>query len=418
MTSNLAILGGNPIRSKPWNFNPVISSTDIDAVVNALKKGKLSGFRAGNYDGGDYVKSLEAKISELFGIRFSVAFDTWSNGLIGCLLAMGIAPGDEVILPAYTMSACAASVLSIGAVPVFAEIKRDSFCIDPDDIERKISSKTRAIMVVHLFGYSADMDKIVTIARNKNILVMEDCAQAPLSRYNGRICGTIGDVGGISLTESKHVTCGEGGVAFTNDEKINNGLRYVRNHGEVTSFFSNGYNYSQNVISHRNIGFNFRMTELSASLACSQLENLINEIKIRQTFAEYLNCQLKDIEFLDFVGLPYKCDNSVFLYPLRYKNIYGVSKSRICAALNAEGIPFMDGYCKPIYRQKIYHEYKHSSILNFHVNYDSESFPVTERIHNEELLTTMVVRSTHTIEDMQDIINAFYKIRENIKRLS
>jgi len=416
--SKLAIFGGPPIRTKKWGNHPVVDAKDRSAIEIPFKNNCFSGFRAGFMSGGPCVKGLEKKWKKLIGSDYSVAFDTWSNGIIAILLALGIENGDEVILPSYTMTACASSVLSCGAVPVFADIDERTYGLNAESIEKNISSKTKAIMVVHLFGMPADMDGIILLAKKNNIFIIEDCAQSPLASYKNKKCGTIGDVGGYSMTESKHVMAGEGGIAVTNDEKIFNGLIYVRNHGEVTSFDGCIQDYVSNMYSKRMVGFNFRLTEIAAALGSSQLDKLQTEVLKRQNFASWLNYELKGVPFLYFPSVNYEFEHSYYVYPLRYKRWKGVSRNSLCKALAAEGITIIPGYCQPINRQSLYTTDKHWVIKEYaeNINY-IKCCPVTGRINDEELMISLDVRSPNTLDDMKDIRNAFLKIEENYEDL-
>lgn len=406
----LAKYGGFPVRTKPWGKHPVISGDEIIAVQRPFNDNCFSGFRAGWPDGGLQVQLFESKIQKLMGSKYSLAFDTWSNGIIAVLMALGVEYGDEVILPAYTMSACATSILACGAIPVFADIDETNCCLDPKDIARKISPKTKVIMVVHLFGMPADMDKILELAGDK-IFVFEDTAQAPLATYKGRICGTIGDVGGYSFTESKHVMSGEGGIAVTNDVKIANGLRYVRNHGEVTTLYGCHQDYANNMYAANLIGFNFRLTELAAALGQSQVDWLQEEVAIRRSFAGWLDSELKDVPFLYFPKVDYEFEHSYYCYTLRFRDAR-LSRDLFCECLKAEGMPFQPGYCQPIYNQNIYHTHKHWVIRELASHIDYSPLPITERMDKEELLVSVDIRSPNTMADMHDIRDGILKVSE------
>lgn len=405
------MLAMQPIRTKPWGNWPITDDSDFEAVKSVFQENCFTGFRAGNYDGGRFVKELESNVCKTTLSEYAISFDTWSNGILAILNSIAIRPGDEVILPAYTMTACASMILALGGVPIFVDIDMNSGCLLPDEVNRAVTDKTVAIMVVHLFGFAADMSKIMQIADNYGLWVIEDCAQAPFTLYKWKLCGTIGDVGGFSFTQNKHVMAGEGGCAITNNEAMNNSLRYSRNHGEVTTVTECSQDYSTKLIEPGIVGFNFRMTEMAAALANNQYCKLQAEVKHRQKLAMWLDNQMCNIPHLQLMSPDYLQNSSYFLYTVRYTGTT-VSKKHICDALIAENIPVLDGYCKPIYRQNIYSVFPTWSLQEFgnSDNYKSSRFPNTEKLHNDQLIVFPMVRSPNTIEDMNDIVLAVKKI--------
>jgi len=417
----LAINGGRPIRERINHPFPNTDERDIRAVLSCFKRNSFSAFRAGSYEGGTKIKALEEHTRSLFGVEHAVAFDTWSNGIIAGLMAIGVEAGDEVIVPPYTMTSCATSILACGAVPVFADVCLDSGCIDPLDIERKITPRTKAIFVVHLFGIPAHMSPIMSLAKKHGLYVFEDCAQAPLAQYMNRTCGTIGDISGISLTESKHVMSGEGGIALTDNVAINNGLRIIRNHGEACRSASSQEKYAVEVIPTSGlIGFNFRMTELCAALAQSQLEKINEVLLTKRKLADSLINEISKLEFIQPLIPSYDHTPSWYSLPFRFSaQIAGIPRERFVAALNAEGMNFSCGYVEPLYYQSIYRSTPHWVIKKYasHINYHEVKCPNVEKLWKEELITTLDIRPPFTLNDMNDVIKAFKKVTENIGEL-
>jgi len=412
--SKLAMFGGDPIRTKPFGIHPVTDFADVQSVLSPFVNHCFSGFRAGQEEGGPCVQKFEKIMQDLVRSKHSIAFDTWSNGLFAILLALGVRPGDEVILPAYTMTACASSVLACGAVPVFADISEKNYCIDHEDIKNKLSPRTKVVMVVHIFGMPADMDRIKSVVEdyNSNIFIMEDVAQAPLASYKDKYCGMIGDVGGYSFTESKHVMSCEGGIAVTNNDLISNGLKYVRNHGEVNSLPNCSMPFADNMIVKDNVGFNFRLTELSAALGCSQLSKLEKEIKTRRSFAKFIDSNLVGIDCLSTVDVDYDFEHSYYCYTLKWEH-ESISRNKFSEALAEEGIVFRNGYCQPIYKQHIYHDYLHWALKDRRKEVNYEDLPMTEEI-DSQLLVNLDIRSPNTMEDMEDVVNGIHKVVENL----
>ena len=424
----LAINGGTPVVKNSVNHDwPNVDKEEILSILECFSRNKFSGFRAGNYEGGPAVVEFEELVKDSTNSEFAVAFDTWSNGIVAAMLALGLEAGDEVIITPYTMTSCATSIMSCGAIPIFADVCEDSGCIDPVDVEKKITDKTKAIFVVHLFGIPADMDPIMDLAKKHDLFVFEDCAQSPMSYYKGRMCGIIGDVGGYSLTESKHITSGEGGIAITNDVKINNGMRYARNHGEVASTAkaatgSPAYDYCFDVYGDSGIiGYNFRMTEVCAAFANSQWKKLDQVLATKKEMGDYLRENLQGIKHIELMIPKYDHIPSWYNFPLRYKKLNsGVSREKFVEALNAEGINFACGYVPPLYKQDIYRSNKHWVIRDYaqHVDYENPGCPVVERLYGEELIATLDIRSPYDMNHMKNIVHAVKKVCNNIHELS
>jgi len=434
MSQKLAVLGGDPILNASQKL-PFAQTTpqDSNEVLKCFDRNSFSGFRAGDYDGGHYIKKLENSIQGTFDSRYAVAFDTWSNGIIASLMALGVGLGDEVLIAPYTMSSCATSIMACGAIPVFCDVDINTGCICPESILKNITGKTKAIFVVHLFGFPANMSRIREISYDENIHIFEDCAQSPLATFDNRLCGTFGDVAGFSFTESKFVMGGEGGVAITNFSKINNGLRVVRNHGEVCSTAKNNqhlrrvvdgedsssgqYNYAADVLPRYGLlGFNFRMTELSAALIYSQWNKIEENVKYRRTHAEQFINSIKKIPYIIPMSPSYKSNPSWYTLPLRFmENEAGISRERFVEAINAEGFNFFCGYCPPLYRQSLYHENKHWSIKD--VSYENVSCPNIDSLFDKELFMTMDVRTPYEPQYFEKMTSAFLKVHDNLKSL-
>ena len=431
---NLALLGGNPVLKRPQKL-PFAQTTAEDkaAVIKCFENNSFSAFRAGDYEGGEYIKKFEKSICDSFNSDYAVSFDTWSNGIVASLMSLGIGPKDEVLIAPYTMTSCATSIMSCGATPVFCDVDLNTGCISPDSIIKNITPQTKAIFVVHLFGLPAAMDDIMKIATSHNLYVFEDCAQAPLASVNNSLCGTMGDIGGFSFTESKFVMGGEGGVAITNNKKINNGLRVVRNHGEVCSTAKNNqhlrravdgedseeqnYNYADDVLpDYGLLGFNFRMTELSASLIYSQWKRLKDNIEYRRKHVSRILEAIKDIEYISPMIPHYHSNPSWYTLPLRFiEEKAGITREKFVEALNAEGFNFLCGYCPPLYRQDLYHHKKHWSIKD--ISYDNVHCPNIDTLFDKELFMTMDIRPPYTQGYFDKMTQAFMKVCSNIGEL-
>lgn len=269
--SKLAIYGGEPVRTQPFPVYHSMGAEEKQAVMDVLDGKVLSAFLgtwSDNFYGGPRVRELEEAWAEYFNVKHAVSVNSATSGLYAAVGAAGINPGDEVIVAPYTMIASATAALVYGGIPVFADIDPDIFCITPDSIRDRITPYTRAIIVVDLFGHPADMDEIMVIARENNLVVIEDAAQAPGAKYHGRNAGTLADIGVFSLNYHKTIHSGEGGIVVTENDEIAERVRLIRNHAEVVV----GNKGTQNLVNM--VGFNFRMTEIEAAIANEQLKKL------------------------------------------------------------------------------------------------------------------------------------------------
>lgn len=358
----------------PFPPHNTIGKEEKEGVMKVLQSGLLSGFQGNDSEefyGGPVVREMEDGFKEYFKVEHAVSLNSGTSALHAAVFAASVQPGDEVIVPPYTMSATASAILMENAIPVFADIEESSFCIDPRSIEENISDRTRAIIVVHLFGVPADMDPIMELAEEYDLVVIEDAAQAPGATYKGRYCGTIGDIGVLSLNKHKVIQCGEGGIFLTDNDEFALKAQLIRNHGEVVSDEIDV------------LGYNYRLTELQAAVAIAQLPKLerLNQHRIR--LADYLTEKLQRFDCIKTPSIA-KEDRAVYyLYPMLFsEEKAGISRDLFAKAIRAEGLPIEAGYVKPIYLQPLYQRACYSRGL----------CPVTERLEEEELLTTSICR--------------------------
>jgi len=420
---NFAINGGNPTRIKPWLDNITTGTEEKQAVIKVLENGYLSLFEGSHnpdipfsFWGGPEVRSLEDKWREYYGCKHAISVNSATSGLYAAIGALEIGYGDEVIVSPYTMSACAMAPMIYGAIPVFADVELETGCLDPKSIEKNISFRTKAILVVHQFGIPADMDAIIDIAKRNNIKVIEDCAQAHGAKYKDKFVGTIGDIGVFSLNVNKTIQTGEGGVCITNNDEIRYRLALIRNHGEAVV----GPAKYENIVNI--VGFNYRLTEIQAAIAKEQLKKLKNFNIKRLEMVEQLNEGLKDIDFLITPNGRKECYSSYYIYPLRFlSEISGITREEFVKVINSEGIMFYQGYVKPLYLQPLYQNkllfkngYPFSAPENKECqkNYSPGICPNAEKLHYKEMLINEHIRPPHTSEDIKDIIKAIKKCVE------
>lgn len=427
--SKLAINGGKAIRTKLFPAYNTIGQQEKDAVMKVLETGNLSQFIGAYHSdflGGPTVKAFEAAWSEAFNVKYAVSVNSNTSGLYTAMGAIGIQPGDEVIVSPYSMSASAIAPLLYGGIPIFADIDPVTFCMSPESIKACITPRTKAILIVHIFGHPAEMDSIMALAKEHNLYVIEDCAQAPMGKYKGKNLGTIGDLGIFSLNYHKHIHTGEGGVITSNDSELVDRCQMIRNHAE-------------NVVGPKEIkdltnliGFNYRMTEIECAIGIEQLKKLPALLEERLKNVAYLNANLNGIKGLELQ--PEVADGSVhtyYLHPINFdKDLIGVDRNTFVNALKAElpsavlreTAPLMGaGYVMPIYLQPIYQQkaawaFEHH-LVDKNISYPKGLCPITEHMHFEKLFTHEFMRPGMTMDDMNDVVNAFQKVLENVNEL-
>ena len=304
----LALFGGNLIRKKLYPPHITIDQKDIDIVVDVMKEGILSDFEGSNnqwFLGGKYVKNAEAKWASYFGVKHVISVNSATSGLFAAVGAAGVGPGDEVVTSPWTMTATAAAIVVNNAVPVFADIDPETFCLMPEAVEKKITSRTKAIIVVHIYGHPADMDGIMALARKHNLVVIEDAAQSLGATYKGRQTGAIGHMGVHSLNCHKLIQTGEGGMIFTDDDEYANRLQLIRNHAEA------GVATGIPVMSMVNmIGWNYRMNEIEAAISMTQLDKLALLQEQRNNLELYLSSGIKNFKGLILPSKKEGCDHT------------------------------------------------------------------------------------------------------------
>jgi dTDP-4-amino-4,6-dideoxygalactose transaminase len=414
MKNNLAVFGGSKTRLHPFPPHPIIGEEEKKAVMQVLDSGHLSTFIAAPgqfFLGGEKIRQFERDFAAYHDVKYAVAFNSATAALHAAVVAVGVQPGEEVIAPPYTFTSSATCVLMHNAVPVFADIQPDIYCIDPQAIEQAISPLTRAIIPVHLFGHPADMGPIMDVARRHKLKVIEDCAQAPGAIYKGHLVGTFGDCGVFSFTESKTIMTGEGGMLVTNDSSVVEIAQMVRNHGEVIPQGQSERTYRSTIL-----GWNYRMTEIEAALGVVQLGRL-NDLNARRIeLANYLSEHVENLPGITPPTVYPDCKHVYYAYALGYDaSVAGIPRADFARALLAEGIPVGAGYVRPLYLNPIYHENRPSAFRLYSGNarYEKGMCRVTETLDERELLLLGVVRPPANCLDMDDIVRAVSKILEN-----
>jgi len=321
------------------HFPPIIEQEEIDAVTTVLKSKRLSLLS------GKYVKKFEKEFAKYIGTADAIAVNSGTAALHVALSALGVGPGDEVIVPPFTFIATASAVLHQNAIPIFADIDPKTYCLNPEELEKVITSKTKGIIPVHLFGHPADMDSILEIAEKYNLFVIEDACQAHGAEYKGKRIGSLGNFGCFSFFESKNMMTGEGGMLTTNDPELAAAARLIRHHGEPS-----WYMYDR-------LGYNYRMPEIEGALGLVQLKKLDRMNQIRIDYANYLSENLTGV---DGIQIPYVSKDVKHVFhayaPLIEPEKLNVSKDYFLEKLN-EVVPITKRiYPQPLYKAKLFQE--------------------------------------------------------------
>jgi len=411
--SKLAILGGEPVRkNKRWPSWPYWDENVIDSILKTTKSRIWCRIQSTS----GTVPTLEKKFAELIGAKYCVATGSGTQALHTCVEALGIGPGDEVITSPYTDPGTIASILAARALPVLADLDRESYQLDPDNVERRITENTRAIMPVDIGGQACNMEKIMAIAKKHNLKVIEDSCQAHLAEYQGKRLGTIGDLGCFSFQSSKTIACGEGGAIIGNDEELMDKCYTVHNHGTSRRGRTEV------------IGPKYRMNEFEAAVLLGQWPGVHERLARRNANAAHLTYRLKDFSGITpqklYEGTP---NGSFYLYMMTYHKEYfnNVDRSKFLKALRAEGVSL-----SPYIAQGLHKEPWVEHILNSRVyqkmfsgerlrRYREENkCPNCDKVCQEMAMIWASGPLLATKADMDDVADAIIKVYENRDKLN
>ncbi|MDO8553033.1 MAG: DegT/DnrJ/EryC1/StrS family aminotransferase [bacterium] len=411
--SKLAINGGAPVLKHPLKVPYLIGKKEIAVVNKLLKEGPLSDFIGAPgkfFLGGKHVRSLEAAFVKKFKVKHAVSFNSATTALHGAIVALGIGPGDEVIVPPYTMSATPMAVLMNGAVPIFADILPGTFCLDAKSVEKAITKRTKAIFVANLFGQTADFGALLPLAKKYKLKIIEDNAQAAGALWRGRPAGTIGDIGVFSFNVHKTIQSGEGGVLVTDNKHYALRAQLCRNHGENLA----GVYPEAGLL----VGSNYRMTELTAALCEVQLSRLEYLTKKRRALVAYLGKSLKGMKGIIVPPVSKENYHVYYVYPLTVdEKKLGISRDTLVDAMTAEGHPMSKGYLEPLYLLPIFQKKQAFNATHFPFdyrgmkqNYKKGICPVTERLYEKEFTFTMLCQHPRTKKDIGSFVRALKKV--------
>ena len=314
---------------------PYLGKEEILAVTSILKKGSLT---SSANQGGDNVQKFEKLVSSYVKSKYAVAVNSGTAALQAALYTLDIKKNDEVLIPSFTFVATANAVVATGAKPVFVDILKENYTIDPIDLEKKITKKTKAIIPVHIYGNIAFLDRISEIAKKYNLMVIEDSAQSLGSTFKGKHSGTFFDLGCYSMYPSKVITAGEGGFIVTNNKKLRDKLLMIRNHGMV-------YGYDT-----KTFGLNFRLPEISAAIASIQIKKLPKFLDKRKKNALLLSKLILDLK----ISIPTQRKHEKVnwsLYTIRTEK-----RDYVLKKLNQKGIGATPYYPTPVHKIPFYNQ--------------------------------------------------------------
>lgn len=418
----LAIHGGPKVREALFPAHITVDDAEKAKVMEVIDSGILSNYLGGyheNFMGGTHVRACEEAWANRFGAKHALAVNSNTSGLIAAMGAIGVGPGDEVIVTAYSMSASAIAPLFYGATPVFADVEPDMFCLDTASVAAAITERTKAILVVDLFGQPYDAAGLRSLADQHGLKIVEDCAQAPGASLNGQYAGLLGDVGIFSLNYHKHIHSGEGGIILTNDEEIAQRISLIRNHAEnVTAPM--GITNLANMIGH-----NMRMTEIEAVIATSQLEKLDGLLEARWERVAYFEKKMAGFAPLTMPKVREGAVHSYYVHSCLWDTGCGVDRNVFVDAVKAElpcfelrekeGVKLGAGYVRPIYKLPVFQERVAlqggaNGLANASQDFTSVLCPVVEDLHFNKLVSHEFIVPSMSFSDIDDVVHAFEKV--------
>ena len=421
--AELAINGGKKLFRKSFQGYNSLGPEEVDAAARVVKSGVLSDFVGEfgpGFNGGIEVKDFEKFCEKYFKVKHAITVNSWTSGLIAAVGAIGIEPGDEIITTPWTMCATSTSILHWNALPVFADIDPDTYCIDPVSIEKNITPQTKAILAVDLFGHPCDYDAIDQIASKYGLKVIYDSAQSPNAMYDKDFAGTRGDIGGISLNFHKHIHTGEGGVLFTNNDDYAQKLKLIRNHAEAV------VGSMENATLVNMLGYNFRLGEIESAIGKEQLKKLNEKTNSRIKIANKLSASLSKLDGLSVPVVRDGVRHVYYVYAMKIDEaLLRIKKSKIVEALAAEGVPglglsYGNIHLLPMFQKKIAYGSKGFPWFPLEkriINYKKGVCPISEALNDESYIDFSICSYDLPDEDVELVIAGFEKVWRNLNEL-
>ena len=408
MPLKLALLGGTPIRTRPFTTWPLFGKAEEKRLLRTLRSRKWGRLN------GPEVAEFENRFAAMHGCKHGIAVVNGTVSLRIALQAADIRAKNEVIIPPYTFFSTTSAMIETNAVPVFADIDLDTFNLDPKAVEAAITPRTQAIIPVHFAGQPADIDAIMAIARKRKLMVIEDAAHAHGASYKDRPAGSIGHIASFSFQSSKNMTAGEGGILTTNDAELAESCRSIHNCGRIPT----GVWYEHHVISG-----NYRLGEFQGAVLNAQLDRLEAQTKARDGNGRYLAARLAGLPGLHPQKRPAACTrHSYHLFMLRLDGKkFGAPRAAVLKALQAEGVPCSGGYGfslhqQPMFRNKAFGPFL--STASAKLDYRKAHCPNSDLICREQCVWLEQSLFLGSRTDVDDIARAFEKVYENRAALS
>lgn len=412
--SKLAIKGGVPVRTQPFSPWPRYDEREREGLLKVLESRSWGGYPAPN----TRARKLAQGFAEYHGAKYGVSCANGSVTLELALRAAGIQAGDEVIVPPYTWIATAACAVHLNAVPVFADVSPDNYCLDPDAVEAAITPKTKAIIPVHLGASIADMDRFMEIADKHGLVVIEDCAHMHGARWRGKGVGSIGHFGSFSFQSSKLMTAGEGGMVLTSDRTYYEKLECLNNCGRKEP----GYDSFDGLL----LGWNTRITEWQAAVLLAQLGRLEEETRMREEAIAYLAPKIAEIPGLSLIERdPRITTQGAYQYIFKYDQaaMNAVPRDTFLNALTAEGVMLDGDFYIPMYESPLFHVTADEWPMireRYGDTIAGNQFdcPVATKAAYEESIWMHYPYLMGGREDLDDIVEALWKVRNGLDELA
>ena len=408
--SVLAIEGGTPIRKRPLPSGKKVGKEELKELIDVIDSGCM--YRRG----GTKVEQFEKEFAKLHGLSHAVASNSGTSSIHVGLAMLNPDPGDEVITGSVTDLGSILPIIFQNCIPIFADLDPETYNLDPESISANITPKTKAIMAIHLFGNPSDMDAILDIGKRYSIPVIEDCSQAHLAVYKGKLVGTLGEIGCFSLQQSKHITTGAGGVTITDNKEY--GER-----GEL--FMDKGQHHDWEWPRKYGIlGLNYHMNELSGAVACAQVRKVHNVVARRRRNGELLTSLLEGVIHIRPQKVLPECHSSYWLYGITVNPDAPFTASQFAEAYRAEGLPASPSYIgKPIFlcseaisEQRTFgnssHPWDHPNARKG-ISYTEGLCPNTEDLLNR--MITLPMTEWYNEEDIRDIATALRKVADHYR---
>jgi dTDP-4-amino-4,6-dideoxygalactose transaminase len=401
--SDLAILGGKPVRTTPFAPWPQYRPEDAARVQSVVESRHWGGYPMPSR----YAREFAERFAELHGAKYGLCVANGTIAIVAALKAAGVRFGDEVILPAYTWDGTATAILDCGAIPVFADVDPDTYCLTAATAEPHITSRTRALLPVHLAMRFADMDGLLALAKKHDLRIVEDCAHAHGGQYRGRGTGSMGNAGCFSLQESKLMTSGEGGIVITSDLRVFEHLQSQVNCGRASA---------TDQFQQRVLGSNYRMTDLQAALLIGQIDMWPDFQTQRDRRAARLTEGLASIPGVRALPPQHEITRSaIYHYVFQYRG--DVARDLIAAAIEAEGVPCDGRFYEPVYRSDLFYATP-ENCPQLKSDYSGVRCPVSERAAYKESLWLPQFLLIGEDRDVDDVLAAIDKVMRNVDALS